>query len=139
VAKIFIDTNVFVYTLDKYNESKQKTAREVVRHIVENEIAVISTQVLQEFYSICTSKLHLEPSKVKEYVHIYSENLEVIKNNVETIERGIDISIINKISFWDALLIASAEYSGCSEVITEDLNDGQVIEKIRIRNPFAIF
>jgi predicted nucleic acid-binding protein len=62
--------------------------------------------------------------------------MEVVQNSSEIIERGIDISIISKISFWDALLIAAAEYSKCIEIITEDLNDGQIINGIRIRNPF---
>jgi predicted nucleic acid-binding protein len=70
-------------------------------------------------------------------VHTYSENLEVVQNSSEIIERGIDISIIFKISFWDALIIAAAEYSKCSEIITEDLNDGQIINGMRIKNPFT--
>jgi predicted nucleic acid-binding protein len=138
VAKIFIETNILVYTLDKYDKGKQKTARKTVKNIIENDIAVISTQVLQEFYNICTVKLHLMPLRVKGYVHNYSENLEVVQNGCELIERGIDISIISQISFWDALLIAAAEYSKCSEIITEDLNDGQIINGIRINNPFII-
>jgi predicted nucleic acid-binding protein len=138
VAKIFIDTNIFVYTLDQHDKNKQKIARKTVKSIVENENAVISTQILQEFYAICTTKLQLEPLRVKGYVHNYNENLEVVQNNSEIIERGIDISIISQISFWDALLIAAAEYSKCIEIITEDLNDGQIINGIRIRNPFIM-
>jgi predicted nucleic acid-binding protein len=122
--------------LDKFDENKQQIARGTVKSIVENGSAVISTQILQEFYNICTTKLHLEPLKVKEYVHNYSENLEVVQNSTEIIERGIDISIISKISFWDALVIAAAEYSKCFEIITEDLNDGQIMNGIKIRNPF---
>jgi predicted nucleic acid-binding protein len=138
VAKIFIDTNIFVYTIDKYNQKKQKIARETIKNIVDNEIAVISTQVLQEFYNICTTKLHIDPLRVKEYVHNYNDNLEVVQNGSEIIERGIDISIISRISFWDALLIAAAEYSRSSEILTEDLNDGQIINGIKIINPFNI-
>jgi predicted nucleic acid-binding protein len=138
VAKIFIDTNILVYILDKYDKNKQKIARKTLENIVENDIAVISTQILQEFYNICTMKLHIVPLRVKGYVHNYSENLEVVQNSSEIIERGIDISIISQISFWDALIIASAEYSKCSEIITEDLNDGQIINGIKIRNPFII-
>jgi predicted nucleic acid-binding protein len=104
--------------------------------IVENDIAVISTQVLQEFYNICTIELHLIPLKVKGYLHNYSENFEVVQNGCEVIERGIDISIISQISFWDALILAAAEYSKCSVVVTEDLNDGQIINGIKTMNPF---
>jgi predicted nucleic acid-binding protein len=74
---------------------------------------------------------------MKNYVHAYSENLEVVQNSSEIVERGIDISIISQISFWDALVIASAEYSRCSEIITEDLNAGQTINGIKISNPFT--
>jgi predicted nucleic acid-binding protein len=122
--------------LDKHDKNKQKTARKTVKNIVENDMAVISTQVLQEFYNICTIKLHFIPIRVKGYVHNYNENLEVVQNSSEIIERGIDISIISQISFWDALIIAAAEYSKCSEILTEDLSDGQIINGIRIRNPF---
>jgi predicted nucleic acid-binding protein len=138
VHKTFIDTNVFIYTIDQYDRAKQKTARETIRNIVEREIAVISTQVLQEFYSICTTKLHVNPLRAKGYMHSYNENFEVVQNSFEIIERGIDISLISQISFWDALIIAAAEYAKCTEILTEDLNDGQVINGIKIKNLFGI-
>jgi predicted nucleic acid-binding protein len=80
----------------------------------------------------------MKPLKVKGYVHNYIENIEVVQNGSTIIERGIDISIISQISFWDALLIASAESSNCVELMTEDLNDGQIINGIKITNPFIV-
>jgi predicted nucleic acid-binding protein len=68
--------------------------------------------------------------RVKGYVHNY---IEVVQNGSILIERGIDISIISQMSFWDALLIAAAEYSNCVELITEDLNDGQIINGVKIK------
>ncbi len=46
-------------------------------------------------------------------------------------------SILNRISFWDALIVVSAEKSACTELWTEDLNHGQTIRGVRIRNPFT--
>jgi predicted nucleic acid-binding protein len=138
VDKIFIDTNILVYTVDKFDKIKQKIARKLVKEAILNGTAVISTQVLQEFYNICTVKLHMKPLKVKGYVHNYIENIEVVQNGSTIIERGIDISIISQISFWDALLIASAESSNCVELMTEDLNDGQIINGVKIKNPFTV-
>ncbi|GHV80678.1 twitching motility protein PilT [Spirochaetia bacterium] len=134
--KVFIDTNIFVYTVDKFDKNKQMIARKVVKEVIFNNAAVISTQILQEFYTVCTLKLHMNPLKVKGYVHNYIENVEVVQNGSAIIERGIDISIISQVSFWDALLIAAAESANCTELITEDLNDGQIINGIKIRNPF---
>lgn len=42
-----------------------------------------------------------------------------------------------QLSFWDAMTVRSASRLGCSTLWTEDLNDGQVIEGVRITNPFA--
>jgi predicted nucleic acid-binding protein len=78
----------------------------------------------------------MDTLKVKGYVHNYIENIEIVQNGSALIERGIDISIISQISFWDALLIAAAESANCTELITEDLNDGQIINGVKIRNPF---
>ncbi|GMO40035.1 MAG: PIN domain-containing protein [Termitinemataceae bacterium] len=110
--------------------------RKIVKEAIFNDVAVISTQILQEFYNVCTIKLHMKPLKVKEYVHNYIENVEVVQNGSTIIERGIDISIMSKISFWDALLIAASESANCAELITEDLNDGQIINGVKIKNPF---
>jgi len=52
------------------------------------------------------------------------------------IENGIDISISSKISFWDGLIIAAAEYADCPVILSEDLNDGQIINGVRIIDPF---
>ena len=134
--KVFIDTNIFVYTVDKFDNYKQMIARKVVKEAIFNDAAVISTQILQEFYTVCTLKLHMKPLKVKAYVHNYIENIEVVQNGSAIIERGMDISIISQVSFWDALLLAAAESANCTELITEDLNDGQIINGVKIKNPF---
>jgi predicted nucleic acid-binding protein len=136
VDKTFIDTNVLIYTVDKFDKSKQQAARRVLEDAISNDAAVISTQVLQEFYNACTVKLHMNPLKIKGYVHNYVENIEIVQNGSAIIERGIDISIMSLISFWDALLLASAESANCAELLTEDLNDGQIINGVKIRNPF---
>lgn len=56
VAKMFIDTNILVYTLDKYDINKHNRARALLKNIKDNETPVVSTQVLQEFYNISTKK-----------------------------------------------------------------------------------
>ncbi|MDD3014332.1 MAG: hypothetical protein PHC34_11575, partial [Candidatus Gastranaerophilales bacterium] len=39
-------------------------------------------------------------------------------------------------SYYDCLIMASALKNGCSIVYTEDMNDGQVIENLKIINPY---
>ena len=51
------------------------------------------------------------------------------------LREAIDCSIINRLSFWDALIVVSAESARCEILWTEDLNHGQVIRGVHIENP----
>jgi predicted nucleic acid-binding protein len=55
---------------------------------------------------------------------------------VDTVLRGSEIAEVAQLSFWDGLIVASAEQSGASILLSEDLNHGQIIAGIKIINPF---
>lgn len=135
MSKIFLDTNVLLYTLDQNDRDRQKRARMILRSIAENDYPVISTQILQEFYVASTSKLGVDPLLAKSIVHSF-EHMEVVQVDPHLIGEAIDVSILNRTSFWDALVIAAAESAKCSLLYTEDLNHGQIIRGVRIENPF---
>jgi predicted nucleic acid-binding protein len=96
--------------------------------------AVISTQILQEFYVACTAKLKVKPILVKGMIHGF-QNMEVVTVGSDLINEAIDTSIQYQISFWDSLVVVSAESAKCQYLITEDLNEGQVIRNVKIQNP----
>jgi predicted nucleic acid-binding protein len=135
VSKIFLDTNVLLYTLDQKDRERQTRARMILRSIAENDNPVISTQILQEFYIASTSKLGVDALLAKSIVHSF-EHMEVVQVDPHLIGEAIDVSILNQISFWDALVIAAAESAKCSILYSEDLNHGQIIRGVRIENPF---
>ena len=62
---------------------------------------------------------------------------EVVQVTTESILRAVDISAFHQLSFWDSLIISTAEAARCETLLTEDMNDGQIIEGLRIVNPFA--
>ena len=62
---------------------------------------------------------------------------EVVQVTTEYILRAVDISAFHQLSFWDSLIISTAEAARCETLLTEDMNDGQIIEGVRIVNPFA--
>lgn len=134
MSKIFIDTNIFVYTIDNYNPGKKSKCRKLLKNIVKNHKAVISTQVIQEFYVVGTTKLDLDPILVKNILHKF-ENIEIVVVDIALIKEAIDISILNKLSFWDALIIAAADSAKCENLYTEDLTHGQIIRGVKIENP----
>ena len=135
MSKIFIDTNIFVYTLDKKDKVKQKKSRELLKKIVESHHPVISTQIIKEFYVVSVTKLKADILIVKNIIHNF-KNMEVINNDLDLIEQAIDISLISRISFWDSLVVAAAEKAKCDFIISEDLNAGQTYRGVLVVNPF---
>lgn len=134
MPKGFIDTNVLVYQLEKRDPAKRDACRGLVRDLVTRGEAVISTQVLQEFYVVCTTRLKMKPLVVKGLIHNF-ENMELVTIGADLIKEAVDVSLQNDISFWDALIVVAAEAAHCKYLFTEDLNDGQVIRNVRVQNP----
>lgn len=134
VSKIFIDTNILVYSIDQRNEDKKQKARRTLKKIIESHQPVISTQVIKEFYVVSTNKLKADPIVVKNIIHNF-HNMEIVNNDLELIEQAIDISVISQLSFWDALIIAAAEKANCEFVFSEDLSSGQTYRGVMVINP----
>jgi len=131
----FIDTNILVYSIDKRDESKHVKARELLQTLERNGAPVISTQVLMEFNSVITSRLRIDQFNAKRLVELYS-NMTVLPVNTDLIKQAIDVSILHRLSFWDAMIVSSAERAGCSILYSEALNSEQIINGVRIINPF---
>jgi len=135
VSKIFIDTNIFVYSIDQKDPVKRDKARTILKRLVEVHQPVISTQVIKEFYVVASTKLKADSFIIKNIVHNF-RNLEVVNNDLELIEQAIDISTISRLSFWDSLIIAAAEKANCEFVFSEDMNSGQTYRGVMVVNPF---
>jgi predicted nucleic acid-binding protein len=135
-SKVFIDANVLVYAMDHRFPDKRERAADALRSVQDRGGGVVSTQVLQECYVAATTKLCIDPLTAKEAL-VKLKALELVLVDFVLIQEAIDTSILNRISFWDALIVVSAAKAACTELWTEDLNDGQVIRGVRIRNPFT--
>jgi len=133
-AKVFIDTNLLVYSMDNSEPQKKKKCREALRRVKDKYRGVLSTQVMQEFFVAATKKLGVDALQVKNIVRQF-ENFEVVTISPGLIYEAIDCSILNQLSFWDSLIVVAAESAKCNEIWTEDLNAGQIIKGIRIVNP----
>lgn len=134
MSKIFIDTNILVYTLDRHDKVKHERARDVLKRILDIHQPVVSTQVLNEFFVVATKKLHADPIVAKSILHNF-KNMEIVNTDLALIEEAIDISVISQLSFWDSLIIAAAEKANCEYVFSEDLNAGQNYRGVTLVNP----
>lgn len=134
MSKVFIDTNILVYSMDRFDAARRDKCRSLLKSGVKEFQGVISTQVMQEFYVTATKKLGADPLVVKDILNGFGQ-FETVIINPAIINDAVDCSVIHRISFWDSLIVAAAESANCEKIWTEDLNDGQFIKGIRIENP----
>ncbi len=132
----FLDTNILVYTDDADNPGKQKTALKLIEQGWRSQNLVLSTQVLQEYFSAATRKLGVSAEAAQRKIQLLAR-LEIVSIAHEDIVLAIDIHRLHRLSFWDALIVRMAQKTACAVLYSEDMNAGQMIAGVRIINPFA--
>ncbi len=134
--RTFVDTNVFVYAVDEAEPAKRDIAERVLASGEYGEL-VLSTQVLSEFYVTVTRKLDGRISETEALEGLDRLSLyPVIPVDTALVRRAVEISRSSQLSYWDGLIVATAAQAGCGRLLTEDLNDGQEIDSVRVVNPF---
>lgn len=133
--KVFLDSNILCYAADKNAGEKQQVAKNILNDLASAHTGYISTQVLQETYSVITQKQKFPKDEAKQFINSVCI-LEIHENSVQDVLEAIDVQIKYRISFWDSLILVAARQSGCTVLYTEDLNSGQEILGVSIINPF---
>jgi predicted nucleic acid-binding protein len=130
---VFIDTNVFVYLYSEDEQEKQITALD----ILEQTHCVTSTQVLNEFCSVCLRKLGKSSDEVLLSIEEIVENCELCYIDMAVIQKALTLNKKYGYTYYDCLILASAISTGCKYLYSEDMQHNQIIdEKLRIINPF---
>ena len=136
-AKVFVDTNVLVYSRDASEPQKNKQAIAWMSHLWNMRAGRLSYQVLQEFYITVTEKL--DPGLDRESA----------RKDIRSLLPWRPISVDNRVfdgawhiqdrfglSWWDALIVSAALVGDCQYLLTEDLQDLQMFGNLQVINPF---
>jgi len=130
--KPFFDTNVVLYAF------RQDDARGPVAETLLAAGGTLSVQVLNEFVAVARRKLNKTWKEVRRALDILRVFCsEPIPLSVQTHERAIQIAERYGYSIFDSLIIAAALEAGAATLYSEDMQDGQTIDGLTIRNPFG--
>jgi predicted nucleic acid-binding protein len=130
VSQPFIDSNVVLYLL-----SADTAKANLAQHLFEAG-GTISVQVLNEVTAVCQRKLKMPWQEIDAVLQALTAACDVVPLTLTTQQKAVDISKRYGLSIYDANIVACALISRSSMLLTEDMQDGQLIESLVICNPF---
>ena len=129
--KPFLDTNILVYA--SLSDDPRRAAAEIVLLAG----GAISAQVLNEFANVARNKLKWSWADIDAAVRLVKGRIKrVLPLSAETNAAALSLARDHGLSFYDALIVASAIEAGCDTLWSEDMQHGRVIGGLTIRNPF---
>ena len=134
--KRFVDTNVLVYAIETGGPEARKGSK--ARQIFKNEHVCLSTQVLGEFYQAVISprrQTALTHDEAIAWIQLW-KRYDIDGIRVQHVDLALQLAEKFRVNYYDALIIATARLGGCSVVYSEDLNNGQDYDGVRVENPF---
>lgn len=134
----FFDTNLFIYLIDDIDPLKQQIAQGLIAKALGDNTGCISHQVIQETLHVVTRKFakRAPPEVAAEMLKQLLLPLWRVMPNAELYQNALSLQSRYGYSFYDSLIIAAALAAGCSTLYSEDMQHGQQIETLTIRNPF---
>lgn len=136
--KCFIDTNVLLYAKDRTSPLKLKAATQWLKALLDTNAAVLSAQSLREYYvnALRSDRSAGAVAALRAYVAAL-DDIVPDQLRADHLALAWELQDRHRLSFWDALLLASALAADCTIFLSEDLNAGQQIETLTIVNPFT--
>ena len=134
---ISADTNILVYAADRSAGDRHAAAAELVERLIRAGVCVQTLQSLCEFFNVITRKTGIDPGLAAEFVEGWRMVMPVEPASTDDLSHAIRGVREHGLSFWDALLWATARRAGVRLLLSEDFQDGRTIEGVRIANPFA--
>jgi predicted nucleic acid-binding protein len=136
MAKLTIDTNLLVYSIDSADQTKHQAVHTLLDTLVEQD-TVVCPQALAEFFHVVTRRGHLSTEEARDRIEDWQALFPVITAGPSTLSHAIDGLRRFQMAFWDAMLWATAQEGGVTVLLTEDFQDLGLIEGVRFVNPFT--
>lgn len=134
---ISFDTNILIHAADRNGSVRHEQAAELVERAMLSRRCVQTLQSLCEFYNVLTRKLSVAPAQASTFVEAWKAAFPVEAASTVDLDHAMRATRDYRLSFWDALLWATARRIGINVLVSEDFQDGRSIEGVRIANPFA--
>jgi predicted nucleic acid-binding protein len=131
-----LDTNLLVYAIDSAAGARHDVAGQIIQHAVRLD-CWLTLQAVSEFYAVVTRKGIVQPPDAAAQAADWLDLFPCAAASETAVRTALADAAAGRASYWDALLLATADEAGCRVILTEDLADGADLGGVRIRNPFS--
>jgi predicted nucleic acid-binding protein len=137
-GKVFLDTNLFIYSFDDRDPLKRSMARELIRTVTLDGTGVISYQVVQEFFNVVLVKIpnKMRPEDAPLFLASAFRPLLAVHSSVALFADAMRLKERFRLSWYDSLIVAAAQQANCKILYTEDLQHNQRFDDVLVQNPF---
>ncbi len=135
MSRTFLDTNVFLYAFLNQDVGKKSVAAEIISDAVRHGCGFVSLQVVNEFCNVMVKKSGKTLAELLDATRLF-RRLRMVDGSLRLAQRALEIKSLYGVQFYDSLMLSAAESAGCDEILTEDLNDGQMYGSVKAVNPF---
>jgi predicted nucleic acid-binding protein len=135
--RVAVDTNVLLYAEGIDDPVRQERARFWLAALTGGHDTILPVQVLAELAAVLLRKRRMSAVAVGEVLASYSATANVVATSPDTLGAALDLIAAHGLSFWDAVILATAAEAGCDLLLSEDMQDGFVWRGVTVANPFA--
>jgi predicted nucleic acid-binding protein len=136
-----VDTNVFIYRLDRRDLVKRAKARDLLQQLsVSPAPTVLLWQVAGEFVRQLRSwkdQGQISQAALEGYVHVLRHLFPLSMPSPDVLGRAIRLADRYSLSHWDSMLLGACIEGQVDTLYTEDMGAPVTIEGIQLINPFA--
>jgi predicted nucleic acid-binding protein len=135
MTRVALDSNILIYAeLEPDSETGKRCVELILRAARDG---VIPAQVLGEYLRFVQRRVPAVFEEAIRQARTYQTAFLTPPTTAEIVNRASDLAHAHRLQFWDCVVCAASMQAGAKALLTEDLQDGRIIDGLHLLNPFA--
>ena len=135
MTRVALDSNILIYAELEPESEKGKRAADLILRAVQD--GVIAVQVLGEFLRFVQRRVPAALDEAVRQASIYQAAFLTPPTTEAIINKASEFARAHQMQLWDCVVCAASADAGAKVLITEDMQDGRVLDGLRLMNPFV--
>ncbi len=133
---VSFDSNLLIYSFDNRTREKYEKANRILR-VLDTRYGPLPAQVLREFLAVMHRKRIMPAIDARAIVMTLTKSYRIFSASVDDLVAASELAERLQLQFFDALICRVARQAGVSHLLSEDMQDGQDIDGLKVVNPFV--